>query len=60
MTYESTGEIRQPKDGEFYLACHSRLRVPRKVLLHISTPIKDSYWAEGPRVIMREVKEEKQ
>jgi len=52
--YESTGEVRQPKDGELFISMDPAERnIPR--LLLVQREFEGC--ANGPRVIMRKVEE---
>jgi len=49
--YESTGEVRQPQEGELFLTGFPQLIFTRHVMIASALP------ASGPRVIMRKVEE---
>jgi hypothetical protein len=51
--YESTGEVRKPKDGELFISMDPAERNIRRLLL-VQREFKI---ADGPRVIMRKVEE---
>jgi len=54
VLYESTGEVRQPQDGELFISMDPAERnIPRSLLVQREF----EGCADGPRVIMRKVEE---
>jgi len=52
MTYQSTGEVRAPKKGEYFLSFNPTQHYNARLIGHIHNEMEETIFSEHVRVIM--------